>query len=339
MKVINDLHLEAIRSAGTTPSTALALRGFAFDKFAEMLKYTDEHLVILGDLFDTHTVPLSGLLRTFKMLSDWLGKGHSLTLVPGNHDLSTTSTNMSSFQFLGKLLVDHPNVQYISGGGWVDETLGVYAISHVPNQDLLDLELSKVPACRYLLVHANYDNNFAKESDHSLNISAEQIEESPAQTIFFAHEHYYREEQRGKVFVAGNQFPMSISDCLHREDKCLHRLTAKGVERIVTWAADDYAEMDWREIVETDAQFVRIVGRATAEESADAMDIIGRYRRASKALIVGNGLKVSNNDKQIDAEVSSLEEARSFDVMAALKPLFTPEEFTILESLNNAKNS
>ena len=214
MIVIHDLLLGVQRSAGTTPASASALTVWMQQEFDNTLDRVNEDLVIVGDLFDTYQVPLRAVLATYTSLLNWLRKGHNLCLIPGNHDLSTDSSKLSSFQFLSQLLLDHPNVKYISGGGYVAED--VYAISHVPNEDLFDLELSKVPKCKYLLLHCNYDNNFAKESDHSLNISEEQCEKLPVEFVFFAHEHYYREELRGKVFIAGNQFPSSVSDCLQR---------------------------------------------------------------------------------------------------------------------------
>lgn len=338
MITIHDLHLEANRSAGTTPRSALALRRFGMDKFKSLLSSINEDLVIQGDLFDGHTVPVSALIEVLGALQAWLTKGHKLCLMPGNHDLSTDSSKLSSFQALGLLLRDHPNVMYLRTGGWVDEALGIYGISHVPNQDLFDMELAKVPKCRYLLVHCNYDNDFAKEADHSLNLSAEQLNTIPADVVYFAHEHYYREDRRGKVFVGGNQFPMSISDCLHKDMKCMHRLGAKGVERIETWSESDYAELDWRSPETTDARFIRFIGTATQEEAPAMLDIVNRYRRASEAFIITSAVKIMSADGTEELVLSSTEDLKAFDVMAALKPMFEADEYAILESiLNGAK--
>ena len=62
MIVINDVHLGAIRSAGTTISSALALREWMLEQFKSMLEVIDEDLVILGDLFDTYSIPAPDLL-------------------------------------------------------------------------------------------------------------------------------------------------------------------------------------------------------------------------------------------------------------------------------------
>lgn len=334
MRLLNDIHIGAIRSAGTTPASALALRKYALDSFSSLLDHINEDLVILGDLFDTYSIAMTDLLTTYQTLTRWLEKGHNLTLIPGNHDLSTDSAKMSSFQFMGQLLINHPNVQYISGGGWVDEKEGVYCISHVHNQDLFDMELAKVPPCKFLLVHCNYDNHFAKDSDHSLNLSEDQAKASKAETIVFAHEHAPRTLLGGRVVVMGNQFPMSISDCLDGHDKFMHQIAGDKINPIKVWdRKTEYVEMDWRSPESTDAKFIRFVGSASAEESAAAADTVARYRKASEAFVVGNGIRVHTAEGQEQLEIESLEQVRSFDVMAALKNYLTEKEYGKIASL------
>lgn len=336
MIVINDLHLGAIRSAGTTPASALAMRQWQLSQFNTMLDSINEDLTILGDLFDTGSVPLVDFGATYMALSDWLRhKGHKLVLVPGNHDLNNDSSKLSSFQLLGKLLVRaYPHeCTYHVGGGYIGPS--IYTISHVLNQDLLNLELSKVPECDYLLVHANYDNNFAKESDHSLNISKEQVDALPVRKIFFAHEHGYRVAQNGKVFVAGNQFPASVSDCLYREDKFMHRLGTSDIDRIKTWDfATGYAEMDWQEVQDTDAQFVRVKGTCTPEQAAAMANIIARYRKESDAFVVANAVNVQSPSETGELDLPSLETIRSFDLMGAVRKLLTERQIEIIEGLS-----
>ena len=331
MIVIHDLHLGVQRSAGTTPASASVLTVWMQEQFEKILGRTDEDLVILGDLFDTYQVPLRTVLATYTSLSDWLRKGHKLCLIPGNHDLSTDSSKLSSFQFLAQLLLDQPNVTYHSGGGFIADD--VYAISHVTNQDLFDMELAKVPKCKYLLLHCNYDNNFAKAADHSLNISREQCEKLPADVVFFAHEHYYREELRGKVFIAGNQFPSSVSDCLHKTDKFMTRLADKP-ERIMTWAKEGYAEIDWRNPEASDAQFIRFVGHCKPDEAAGMANVIAAYRRRSDAFVITNAVKVGEDTEGAELELASLEAINKFNVMDALKEYLSVEDVKILESLN-----
>ncbi len=341
MRVINDLHCGVLRSAGTTPQTALSLRTYTLNQLGAMLNDTHEDLIVLGDLFDTYSIPLTDLWQATEMFKSWLDRGHHLYLIPGNHDLSTDNSRMSSFEFLARTLeFDTGTAKYMPGGGWVDQSRGVYAISHVTNQDLLDHELSKVPQCRYLLLHANYDNHFAKEADHSLNVSEEQAKAVPADYVCFAHEHNARTALGGKVVIFGNQFPTSISDCLEPLDKHAHRLVlGEAPQAILTWKRDDhYAEVDWRSSELVDKAFIRIVGTASADESAAAADAVARYRRASEAFVVGNAVKVESSEGLTQLEVDTLENVRAFDVMGALREYLTPEEMTKVESVYEVKN-
>ena len=332
MIVINDVHIGAIRAGGTTTTTALQLREYLLAGLQAMLDNVKEPLVILGDLFDAHSIPMQDLLQTYQMLSAWLkSNGEPLWLVAGNHDLSKDSSKLSSFQFLAKLL-EPQGATYVEGGQFLTDD--VYAISHVANQDLYDMELDKVPECEYLLVHANYNNDFAAESDHSLNLSRERAEALPVAKIFFAHEHYYRKLLGGKVFVAGNQLPSSISDCLKQVDKYMHRLPLGGdIERIKTWDNAEYLEMDWKNPVDTDAKFIRFVGSASEEEAAEHIEVIANYRRTSSALIVGNGVKILNSGRQADVELDSFEAVKSFDVMSALEGYLSESDMSKIRNL------
>ena len=332
MIVVNDLHIGAMRSAGTTVSSAAALRKFQLDVFSTMLSSINEELVVLGDLFDTYNVAASDILQTYQLLTRWLGKGHRLALVPGNHDLSKDSSKMSSFEFMSQLLLRQPNTQYIKGGGWVNEAEGVYAISHVVNQDLLDMELAKAPECRYLLLHANYHNGFAVNSDHSLNVSQEQAEGAKCQNLVFAHEHYHRIALRGKVFICGNQVPSSVSDCLDRQHKAMTRLGTE-ISQLVTWDCSNYAELDWRNPEPSKAQFIRFIGQASSAEAADMADTIAKYRRTSEAFVVANAVRVGEDAEGNEIALDSLEAISRFSVMEALRDHLTPEEFKVLENL------
>lgn len=335
LTIVNDTHLGVVRSAGTTPATALTLRGWMLQKFEEILEETDNDLLILGDLFDSYQIPMTDLLQVYWALVKWLeNKDHMLHMVPGNHDLSTDSSKMSSFQFLASLLRPY-HMEYYKQGSMVTGHKGVYVIPHMPNQDLFDMELAKVPECEYLLVHCNYENNFAKESDHSLNFSRDQVRECKAKNILFAHEHA-RRRINDKVYILGNSIPSSISDCLDGSDKCIHTISSGSVQRSSTFiveAPDGYREIDWRDPVESEARFIRFTGTCTSEESAQAADTISRYRRQSDAFVIGNAVKVQTAEGQTQLEVDSLEAVRAFDIMGALKDYLTESEWGIIQGL------
>ena len=332
--VTSDLHLSAIRSGGTTPATAYALRQSLLQGFSDILDRCDSDLLINGDFADSYQMVAADMLASYNLMVAWILKGgHHLWAVPGNHCLSKSSENLSSFELLFQLLsAQFPdNVTLMMKPGPVRD--GMYALGHVQNQDILDYEMSKVPKGTFLFLHANYENKFAVNSDHSLNITAEQCIAAPVKHAIFGHEHVRREALNGKVRICGNPFPSSVSDCLSNSEKFMLKLSDSGIEYITTWqAANDFAELNWKELKDTGARFIRVTGTATAEESSDAVSAISRFRSTSKALVITNAVNVGS---ALDAEELALnaETVTAFDVKSALFDILDPEEVAVVKQL------
>ena len=329
MIVLNDVHIAANRSAGTTPASAANLKQFTLNSLCIFLNTANEDVLIAGDLFDGFIVPNSDLLATYRIFDKWLERGHKLYAIRGNHDASKNSALISSFDLLGALL--EGKATFITKPMLLDG--GIYCLPHALNQDEMDLWISQVPKCTYAVIHANYNNFFAAQSDNSLNVSEEQAKAMPVEKLVFAHEHAPRTALDGKVFVMGVQFPTSVSDCLSRVDLHAHRL-GDTIEKLKTWDKSDYAELNWKDPQPTDVRFIRFVGTATPDEAAAVADTIAKYRRASEAFIVGNAVKIGEDSEMEEFSVQSLEQARAFDVMGALKGFLTEDEYKILEKLN-----
>jgi DNA repair exonuclease SbcCD nuclease subunit len=333
--VISDTHIGAIRAGGTTPVTAYALRQHLLRHLERLVNLADDHLAINGDLFDTKLIPLPDLLATYGILAGWLNKNplHRLTLIAGNHDLSRNQTELSSFEFLCKLLEASHSGQAFSVFDLTEIAPGLWALPHVANQDLFDAKLDKVPECAVLLVHCNFDNGFAQESDHSLNMSKEQALACKAEKILFGHEHDSSTRMGGKVIIPGNQIPSSVMDCLRDEVK-QYTTISDGTVKVVDYEKPKFEIQDWKSLRDTGAEFVRVSGKVTGDEAADAASAIARFRGASKAYVITNAVEV----EQIGTEelVSlSLEKISAFDVLAALKETLTTEEVTRLEALDS----
>ena len=326
LTILNDLHIGAIRTGGTTPRSAYALRGYLLEQFETLLGKTNSDLMILGDLFDTGSVPLPDLLATYRALDKWLALGHKLYLVAGNHDLSRNSAAMSSFQFLSQLLQGR-------AVSILEPTLTPYGyvIPHVANQDLFNSALEGMPEADVLFVHCNYNNDFAQESDHSLNMSRDQARAAPVKHIVFGHEHNTRTKLAGKVVIPGNQVSSSVSDCLAGEVKQLTTVAGSTVTLIPVEHQPKYEEVDWR-TPQSEAQFIRVTGTATAEEAPDAVSKVSRLRQSSEAFVVTNAIEVLG-DALDEKFAASLAEVQAFDVLQALKDLLTADEVKILESL------
>ncbi|WP_454735447.1 metallophosphoesterase [Cupriavidus necator] len=339
--VLNDVHIGVTRSAGTTPTSAYALRQRIIERFGELLEQQvgNCHLLINGDLFDEYQIPQHDLLKTYMLLTAWLAdyEDASLTLGLGNHDLSKDSTKLSSAEFLGHLLERaYPDrVQVVKGSAALRD--GMYMISHVPNQDLFDMELEAVPeGTTYLFLHANYDNGFAAESDHSLNVSEEQARKLADRgvTLVFGHEHQGKQALGGKVLIVGNQIPSSVADCLGNSEKFMLRITDTGPELEAVWFAhQDFARVDWEDLAsyQGDAMFIRVEGKADAAQAADVVSVISKFRSKSSAFVVTNAVRIGETDVGEDLKITA-EDVRSFDVLGALVDLLTEEEGAVVKS-------
>lgn len=351
MLILNDIHIGASRKAGTTPASQAALSEYIHQNFEALINATDEdHIVINGDLFDGFEVPGTDLIRTFNVLDRWFMRGRQaqhLTLIAGNHDYNPRGDKVSSFHLLAHFLkvrrgmavdvIDHSRgLSKVTGEG------RVWAIPHVANQDLFDIELSRAMAERgdALLLHANYDNNFAVESDHSLNVSREIAGQlvDRGWTLVFGHEHQARVAPG--IVIPGNQIPTSVADCLGCTGKHYLTLQGRDVARREWLNLEEdkvFTRLDWHDIQGMDAdpdyQFIRVEGTATAEEAAEVVDAVARFRAKSQAYVVTNAVKVEGVAAFDDLAEMSLEQITSFNVLEALLAELTEDEGKVVKAL------
>lgn len=334
LRVLNDVHIGVNRSAGTTIQSALDLRKHIRDKFKSLLPETGD-VMILGDLFDTGNVAISELFATYEILDDWLRNHDGCVYnVRGNHDVTKTSNVMSSFDFLGKLLKRQHPEKYVH----ITEsclTPHGYVIPHYPNQDLFNLEVERAIESYEgdnIFFHCNYDNNFAAQSDQSLNLSKEQADRLRVKRIIMGHEHNPR--KLGKVLIPGNQIASSVSDWLHEGDKFFTEVV-DGVAALskASDKASEFIEMPYTALEVTDHKFIRITGRVAASDHSKLITALNRFRLKSEALVITNAVEtVSEDHKEIVAQ--SLESVKAFSVWDALKEILTEDEIKILEKVN-----
>ena len=343
MLILNDIHIGVQRKGGTTPASQEALRTYLFSEVQAALDAaTDPHALVLGDLFDDFEVSPRDWIETYAMFSAWLraGSGRHLTLSAGNHDHSAKGDRVSSFQMLCRVLRDrfHDQLTLVMVDAWAEVAPGVYALAHCVNQDIFDLRLAEVAkqSPKVLLLHANYDNKFAAVSDHSLNVSEEQAAEfmKHGTALIFAHEHQARRfiwktsacgitdtlfRLDAGVYVLGNQFSTSVSDCLGNDAKFAHILKGGQLTKVQTWSADGvngYAQINWRDLAgHTGEQgFIRVAGEAKSSEAAEVINAIAKFRQRSKAFVISNAVAI---DGIVSAESlpASFEAAKAFDVV------------------------
>lgn len=336
LTIINDTHIGANRSAGTTPHSQFALKQALHSGLRALLP-TEGDLLINGDLFDTNNVSLWDVMETFYILDDWL-KAHptsNLYNSRGNHDASKNSVVLSSFDFLGGLLTRaHPQAyKHIVKPLMTEHG---YIIPHCLNQDAFNQELIEVPACDYLFLHCNYDNGFAAELDHSLNLSADQAAAltQVRKHIVLGHEHH--PNTHGKIQIPGNQLATSVGDWQQGADKGFLRIVQGEIE-YVTWAtkADQYVEMPYDRLEFTDHPFVKVIGQAAAEDTGKIVTLLNRYRSKSTALVVTNGVKFISEDTGAIME-QNLQSVETYSIWNALEAILTADEIADVKKANEA---
>jgi metallophosphoesterase superfamily enzyme len=353
MLVLNDVHLGVNRSGGTTPLTHATLLEYTHERFDRLLDIgsIDRCTLINGDLFDGFLVSNAVLLRTYASICARLESGVILTLFlgRGNHDVSKDSTKLSSFDLLCALLVDaYPQrvVVIIEPTliAWQEsDDAQAWVVPHAPNQDIFDMWIEQVrnEPTPFVFVHANYDNGFAAESDHSLNLSKEQcatLEAAGVRKIVFGHEHQQGTRPNG-VLIVGNQFPTSIADCLGNSYKRALEIDGGKITERETWTdKGSYFECDWAKLdqIPQDVQFVRIRGEATDEQAASVLEAISTLRKRHSAFVITNAVIVNGRSLDVSS-MEAVEQVQTFDVLEFLYSNFDEDQVTYLKKLHKER--
>ncbi len=338
VRVTTDYHVAVKRVGGTTPESQVRLRQYIRDAIQAQLDDTD-HL-IAGDLFSDFTVDTSELVEAYRIFSTWLAaSGRKLALVRGNHDFSVRGTAVSSFDLLGMILTDKFPKQ-VTIASEVTEWKQFILVPHLPNNDILNTEISKLSCVtdKVIVFHANVDNFFATETQHSLNVTIEQVEDlvSRNNLVIFGHEHQYRSLVNGRCLVLGNTVPSSIADCIGSPFKYSATVTGTDYELNPTWKAEDtYYEVDWRDMeVDMDCLFIRVTGEATANEAADVIKAVSQLRQRHDAFVITNAVKVEGVSSDFATE--SIESLKAFDVVGAIMEELNEQEQECVKGLLNA---
>lgn len=344
--LLNDIHLGVQRASGTTPASAQQLQEYLLERLERILsEHPDKDVIINGDLFDAFMVSMLTILGFYNVVRNWLRATADqwpdrsfqlehlakLKIGMGNHDWAKDDSKLSAFVFVCRLLtMEFPDrFQAIVQPEWIDR--GIYMIPHMPNQELFNMELERAwkanpgPGTCLLLLHANYHNGYAVESDHSLNVSEEQAKKLVAAgwTLVFGHEHQARTALDERVIITGNQWPSSVMDCQNNPGgkKHAHIIDENlDLEPILTWdAAADFKEIDWRQLDTSDntTSFVRVTGKASAEEASHVIEAISSYRKDCTAYVVTNGVEIAGVQSMEDLP-ASVENVKAFDVFGFL---------------------
>lgn len=294
--ITSDLHMGLSRTAGVTDSS---LRQFENDKltlFRVFLQENeDKEIIIAGDLFDTNLVSLSTLLSILKVMSN---HPERIWILAGNHDLSKNTMTMSSFDFLGQVV----NLLPVSTGislvtkPTLIERHNLVMIPHLSNQDIFDKALSDYSNENYTLItHCNYDNFFALNKDHSLNMTLEQAQ--GFKQVISGHEHAIRNV--GNVHMLGSFVPCTVKEAATPKRTHLLNAVTGELETAQSLGQDSigaYSELHYNDLqdpgVAAAARFIKITGNVTAAEAPLVLTQIADFRKNSAAYMIQNATVV-----------------------------------------------
>lgn len=354
MLIINDVHLGVQRTGGTTLGSQMALRQYLRDGLTNLLKSETDEVTVNGDLFDAFTVDVIEVVKAYEIFADWLfiNQNAYLNLIQGNHDSNPRGDKLSSFHlFCHFIRARFPARVKVLDKGYAYIGDKVCCIPHMPNQDLFNIEIDKaiqanIASGSTLLLHCNYKNGFAENSDHSLNLSDDQVGRLmiAGWNLVLGHEHQGYELRGGRVKVVGNQFPSSVADCLGNTEKHALQIDADGTMRYVkTWEREEhFEEVNWRELDGTPRvlrNFFRIVGEATAAESADVVSTIAKFRQAccDNVYVVTNAVKVEGCAIAEELAEVSFDSIQAFDILGAIYERLDEKETAVVKELINAE--
>lgn len=354
--IFSDLHLGVQRTGGTTPTSADALRRYTHRKHRNLLDLASDGDTVLvnGDLTDQFNIDLGQAIEVYAAAAECLNAKPSLKLVwsVGNHDLSKDSAKLGTVAFIGRLLEGSfpGRFKLITQAQALESHPGTWVIPHVANQDLFELELTRIPDnAKVVFLHVNLDNAMAGQADHSLNLSRDQAKAltKAGKILVLGHEHQGRTILGDKVIVVGNQFPTSVSDCLRHGDAqkdgtkygLVIEENLEDMELVPTWSVKDqdggYREVDWRDlgsVRDTEQIFVRVSGKADSSEAAEVIKEISKLRQRSDAYVITNAVKVDSVDGDDELE-ASIEEIKAVSVLDILLSMLDEPQQAVVREL------
>lgn len=344
--ILNDLHLGVQRASGTTPASAEALRGWLHDQHDALIndpQFIAHDLAYNGDLFDQFMVPLADTVRVADSWHVWLathdGKIH---VGRGNHDISKDSSRVSMFDFICTMMKSaYPTrfFSYVEFGQINDKT---FILPHCINQEEFDVALTgalQIPDGTVLLLHANYDNQFSANSDHSLSVTIEQAQKFKAKgcKLLFGHEHAMSVDNENNVFITGNQFPTSIADLIETPTKYYAEIVDGCIEIFpMPYGEVLLQQVDWKD-VETMGEycrFIKVVGNVSVEENVKVVEVVSALRAAAvNTFVVANGVHVVQADEIGGGMALTGEEIRAVNVFDFLYEHLSPEQIVVVKRL------
>lgn len=303
--VISDIHLQPDRQGGTTVESRAQLERGLFIKLQELIEgIKPDRVIVVGDLFAKWTVSSATFRELWWTVTSY---GIDWVILRGNHDSkSDHDNNISSLELLDAVTDDRIKVVFSS-----PEKIGdYYFIPHSVTQENFEACLRSIPEdVKFVFLHANWDNSFAAESEHSLNLTREQAKEITDRgiTIIMGHEHSHNTHLDSRVIVMGCTWPTSISDCEGGDKYCLVIEEENRIAKHLTWTKEKFSEIhidDIGTMSEVQApEFIKVTGECVPAEAAEIVRKVRKLRSdvGKTTYVVKNGVSVIRPEKESTA--------------------------------------
>jgi DNA repair exonuclease SbcCD nuclease subunit len=336
--ITTDWHIGAKRSAGATPQSNAELTRYMLSSLESALDPARPHL-IAGDLFDAFTIDTATLFETYHILDRFLATGQDLAVMRGNHDFSERGSQRSSFDLVMGIL-EHQYPDNLTVAREVTAWHHFVLVPHLPNNEILKLEVEKLSDVHHSVVvfHANFDNPFAANSEHSLNVTPAMVEPliERGNVVVFGHEHVHRLLYNGMLLVLGNAVPASISDCLSGEAK--YAAIFDGLEYVLhprVVLNDVFQRVDWRDTGSANpmAKFIRVEGEATSDEAATVVNAVSALRKRHDAYVISNAVAIGGIQEFDELTSVSFEDVSKVDVLGLICEDLTDREAKVVRGL------
>jgi len=330
--LISDPHMGLTRKSGVTADSLRlfeAMKATALE--STMFEHQDKEVVITGDLFNGSLVSQEAVLRVSQILRTHPKK---IWVIAGNHDLSNDKAKMSSLEFLHYLLEgDNVEVVFKPTVLPTDSGTKIVMVPHLSNQELFNAAIASVDA-DILITHCNYENPFAVDKDHSLNLTKEQAKKF--KLVISGHEH--NASKRGNVCMLGAFAPCAVNEAATPKQTFILDGASMRLRTLPNQAQDElcsYGEVDWRQVENApNREFINVIGEATTEEAPTVLNAIANARRKSSASMIKNSVTVES------ISLGSLEEAsfESVDTWEILEKMLAPKHKEHLRRLGYGIN-
>lgn len=312
--IISDTHFGLTRKTGVTAESLVQYENDKiYDLALLMAQHEDKEVIIAGDLFDSNRVALHVVLQVATAL---LAHPKKVWVIAGNHDLSKNTLKMSSLTFMAEWLKMHStNVEVvfeptiIFDQSWKNN--GLMLVPHMSNQTLFD-EVIEATETDALITHCNYENNFAVEKDHSLNLTKAQAKKF--KMVISGHEHNAR--TISNVHMIGSFTPCNVGEAaVQKQSNILNPATLLLAPMIT--GLHGYEEIHWKNLNgPVLVGFLKIVGEATAAEAPTVLSKIAALRKASPSscYMIQNAVTVESIELG-DLEGASFESVDTMELL------------------------